>query len=298
MPYDNICKYLAGQFPREFAAWAVRCATGQVVEVPQAEVLKTELGIEPIRADSVILLRLLTAIVHLEFQLTPQSKPPLPLRMLDYWVRLYRLYHCPIIQVVVILRETGEDIPTEFRAENTWHRYHVVKLWEQDAEAFLSSPALLPLATLARAAEPPRLLERIAAEVENIAAEGVQREVSSCVQLMAGLRFDKQLIRSLFREEIMRESVIYQDIIQEGLREGERVGIQKGIQQGILQGIQQADVAMVLRQLTRRLGTLDETTRTIIATLPIAKLEQLGEDLLDFQETAALDQWLNSHVRS
>ncbi len=103
MAYDNICKYLAEKFPREFAAWV----TGRPeAEIAEAEVLKTELGIEPIRADSVILLRLAGAILHLEFQLALYSRPPLPLRMLDYWVRLFRLHEMPVSQVVVMLRET------------------------------------------------------------------------------------------------------------------------------------------------------------------------------------------------
>lgn len=29
-------------------------------------------------------------ILHLEFQSSSQSQPSIPLRMLDYWVRLYR----------------------------------------------------------------------------------------------------------------------------------------------------------------------------------------------------------------
>ncbi|MBC7797681.1 MAG: hypothetical protein H7Z37_12480 [Pyrinomonadaceae bacterium] len=34
--------------------------------------------------------------------------------MLDYWVRLYRKYNLPVIQILVMLRETKTDIPTNF----------------------------------------------------------------------------------------------------------------------------------------------------------------------------------------
>lgn len=285
MAYDNICKYLAERFPRDLAIWATGAATGiSVTEIGEAEVLKTELGIEPIRADSVILLQLLKSVLHLEFQLSVESQPPLPLRMLDYWVRLHRLYDAPIIQVIVMLRETPDDIPTEFRAANTWHRFHVVKLWEQDPEAFLHTPALLPLAVLTRAAQPRQLLKKVAEQVDQIESLAEQREISSCVQVMAGIRFEKELVRSMFREEIMEDSVIYQDIIQ------------KGIQQGIQQGMKQADVSLVLRLLTHRFGPVDGPRKAAISGLSVPQLEQLGEDLLSFQTLADFDDWVTRNV--
>ena len=107
MSFDNVCKLLSEKYPDRFASW--------VLGTPQAsvEVLKTELSIEPIRADSVTLLRLECQILHLEFQTRWDSNPPMPLRMLDYWVRLYRLYRIPIVQVVVLLLPPSPttDIP-------------------------------------------------------------------------------------------------------------------------------------------------------------------------------------------
>jgi predicted transposase YdaD len=96
MPFDNICKRLAEFYPRDFATWLL----GQ--PVAEVEVLKTELSKEPLRADSLILLCLLESILRIEFQTTPRSKPPLPLRMLDYWVQGYRRFETPIEQFVII----------------------------------------------------------------------------------------------------------------------------------------------------------------------------------------------------
>jgi predicted transposase YdaD len=46
------------------------------------------------------------------------------------------------------------------------------------------------------------------------------------------LRFEKDVIQQLFREEIMQESVIYQDILQKGKWEGKQEGLQIGKQEG------------------------------------------------------------------
>jgi len=97
MSFDNLCKLLCEKHPDRFASWIL----GESLE--QVEVLKAELSIEPIRADAVTFLQVQGRILHLEFQTKLDSQPPLPLRMLDYWVRLYRLYRLPITQVLILL---------------------------------------------------------------------------------------------------------------------------------------------------------------------------------------------------
>jgi len=88
MAFDNLCKLLSEKYPDRFATWILGAAPASV------KVLRTELSIEPIRADSVTLLQTQERILHLEFQVKLESDPPLPLRMLDYWVRLHRLIGC------------------------------------------------------------------------------------------------------------------------------------------------------------------------------------------------------------
>ncbi|MCG9890725.1 MAG: DUF4351 domain-containing protein [Thermosynechococcaceae cyanobacterium MS004] len=75
----------------------------------------------------------------------------------------------------------------------------------------------------------------------------------------------------------------------------ERFGIEKGIQQGIEQGIER-ERSLILRQLTRKIGTISPNVETQIAALSVAQLESLGEALLDFSSSADLDEWLRSHL--
>ena len=273
MTYDNICKYLAEQYPANFVRWLF------LTETTEIQVLKTKLSLEPIRADSVTLLQTSNQILHL-FQTLPESDPPMPLRMLDYWVRLHRHYRCPVEQVVVYLKSTTSESAfiEQFEAANTRHRYQVVRMWEQDPTPLLADDALLPLAALARTDSPRALLERVASQIANIESIEEQRNVSACVQLLAGLRFEKNLIQQLFREEIMRESVIYQDILQKGLQQGKQEG----------------ELAVVLRQLTRRIGTVEPEVQEHLRRLSIAQVEDLAEALLDFSDATDLAHWLRS----
>ncbi|WP_404783990.1 Rpn family recombination-promoting nuclease/putative transposase [Altericista sp. CCNU0014] len=278
MAFDNLCKLLAEKHPVRFASWVL----GQPIE--SAEVLKSELSIEPIRADSVILLKLQGQILHLEFQVKLDSEPPLPLRMLDYWVRLYRLYRLPIRQVVVLLRPPAEGtvIESAFVLGTTRHEYQVLCMWEQDPSIFLEDIALLPLAILAAAQSPEQLLNQVAQRVSTIESVQQRREASAYVQLLAGLRFDKTLIRQVFREDIMRESVIYQEIQQEGE------------ERGILKGKLEGEQTVILRLLARRVGDVSPELQSQIQSLTLYQLEALADALLDFSTLTDLRNWLQT----
>ncbi|MFN6516267.1 MAG: Rpn family recombination-promoting nuclease/putative transposase [Nostoc sp. CreGUA01] len=277
MSFDNLCKLLSEKYPATFASWVLG------TEQTDVKVLKTELSIEPIRADYVTFLQLQGRILHLEFQTKLESTPPLPLRMLDYWVRLYRLYRLPITQVVVLLLPPAPEtvIETAFVVENTRHEYQVICMWEENPESFLNDVALLPLAPLAATTQPQALLQQVVGKVNQL--EPTQRpEISAYTQILAGLKYNQDLIRQLFREGMMRESVIYQEI----LAEGEQRGRQEGRQEG--------ERSLVLRLLTRRVGELPQQLLERIETLDLEQLENLGEALLDFQAQADLEAWFSA----
>ena len=103
MSFDNVCKFLAEQYPQVFVKWLLDS------EETSIRVLKTELNVNPIQADSVLFLRVGKRILHLEFQTEPKSKPPLPLRMLDYYIRLKRKYNYPITQIIIFLQKSNSE---------------------------------------------------------------------------------------------------------------------------------------------------------------------------------------------
>jgi predicted transposase YdaD len=126
LSYDNTCKYLAEQYPADFIKWLLSTETSNI------EILKTELSLEPIRADSVTFLQIINTILHLEFQTLPSSNPAMDFRMLDYYTRLKREYGCQIEQVVIFLQQTTSEIVfrQEYVDTNTRHRYRVIRIWE------------------------------------------------------------------------------------------------------------------------------------------------------------------------
>ena len=79
--------------------------------------------------------------------------------------------------------------------------------------------------------------------------------------------------------------MLYQEIRQEGRQEA----LQEGEQTGALKEAQ----ALILRLLTRRIGSLTPEMQSQVQALSLAQLESLGEALLDFAEAGDLVQWLD-----
>ncbi len=283
MAFDNLCKLLVEEHPDRFVAWLL----GEERSGP-AKVLKTELGIEPIRADSVTFIQARDCILHLEFQTRWKSKPPIPFRMLEYWTRLHRIYGLPIVQVVVVLTPPTDETVIEnfFRSGTTYHEFSVVKMWEQPTDLFLNDPVLLPFATLTQTESLDQLLNQVAHQVSSLPEPDQRRQVSSYVQLMAGLKYDKDIVHRLFSEGIMRESVIYQEIFQAGEIQGEARGEVRGEARG--------QRLMAIRVLTKRVGVLSPSLLSQLDRLSPTQTEALSDVMFDFTSLADLTQWLSA----
>jgi len=76
---------------------------------------------------------------------------------------------------------------------------------------------------------PDQLLGKVAEELGKIEGSVERGQIAACTEILAGLRFNKTLIKQLFREDIMRESVIYQDILQQGVEMGQKQALKTSI---------------------------------------------------------------------
>ncbi|MEH2240483.1 Rpn family recombination-promoting nuclease/putative transposase [Nostoc sp.] len=226
--FDNVCKFLAESFSADFARWLL----GEPITL--TELSPSELSLEPIRADALILLQSDEVVLHLEFQTVP--KADIPFRMSDYRLRVYRKFpHKRMRQVVIYLKPSDSELvyQTEFVLENSLHRFEVIRLWEQPTEIFFNSPGLLPFAALSQTEDKTRTLEEVAQVIEALKDTRIRSNIAASTAVLAGLVLDKQLIKRILRSDIMRESVIYQDILQEGLEQKAQEIAIKMINKGI-----------------------------------------------------------------
>ena len=101
--FDNTCKFLAETFSQDFASWLL----GKPITLTQLS--PSELSIEPIRADALILLESAEDILHLEFQTEPDKN--MAFRMADYRLRVFRRFpQKQMRQVVIYLRPSDSPL--------------------------------------------------------------------------------------------------------------------------------------------------------------------------------------------
>ncbi|MDC0834134.1 hypothetical protein POG22_14120, partial [Geitlerinema sp. CS-897] len=60
--FDIVCKFLVESFASDFASWLLGEA------MPLTELSPSELSLEPIRADALVLLQSTDTVLHVEFQ--------------------------------------------------------------------------------------------------------------------------------------------------------------------------------------------------------------------------------------
>jgi predicted transposase/invertase (TIGR01784 family) len=194
-----------------------------------AKIEPSELSAEPIRADSLIFLDSPDLILHLEFQTTTNEN--MPLRMLDYWVRLRRKFPTKEIhQTVIYLKSTNSPLAYQdnFIAERTTHSFDVIRLWEQPTAIFQQSLGLLPFVVLSQTNDPEETLRQAAKQIAAITDLNLQANLAAATSIISGLKLDLEVIQRIIRRDIMKESVTYQAILQEGRAEGEAIGEARG----------------------------------------------------------------------
>jgi predicted transposase YdaD len=304
---DDFCKQLARRHPDALAGWLQGLLGPAPHPVPSAipwQLLDRELPAASQQADTVILSGH-GLILHAEFQARPD--PLMPERMLEYWIRLHRLYGRPIQQVVLYLKRTRSLRARIDRLEigATSHGYAVVRLWEQPAGPLLAAPELLPLATLARStpATQPPLLAQVAERLSRISDPDRRRALYAGCHLLAGLAFSQLTIDTHLPMSILEQSVTYQAAIRRGEQKGLENGLAKGLQQGLEQGLQQGlehgrqveAAALALRLLGLRLGPVPAATEATIGAMPLVQLEALVEALLAFNGLEDLAAWLEQN---
>jgi predicted transposase YdaD len=109
----------------------------------------------------------------------------------------------------------------------------------------------------------------------------------------------------IFKTEIAKFEPVQQEVVMEivtswmeegirrGRQQGRQEGRQEGRQQGRQEGRQQGELAVIMRLLNRRIGTVEPELQQRIRQLRLNQLEDLTEVLLDFSSAEDLIAWLN-----
>jgi hypothetical protein len=233
-------------------------------------------------------------LIHLEHQ--AQAEAEFSLRMFRYFARLYEKYNLPVYPIALF------SYVEPLREEPTAHEvafpdlsvlsftYRVIQLNRLNWRDFVRKQNPVASALMARMGIDPADCYKV--KIECLRLLATLRLDPARAHLISGfidtyLRLSRDELR-LFREELAT--------ILPAEREGVMEIMTSWMEEGLQQGLQQGERNLVLRQLTRRFGKMPAEIQASIGALPITRLEQLGEDLLDFGDIADLRNWLDKHA--
>jgi predicted transposase YdaD len=276
---DNPLKQLVTAFIHDFATWLIG------VEVQEAVPRPVELptSLDPIQSDQVFHVTLAdgrTVILHIEFQARSTHKP-MPLRVLDYMVRLSDVYRdMEIFHVVFYVgqgagrHDTGEHqlFAPDGSVRLAW-RYQVIRLWEMEAEQLLAlgRPALLALVGQTRIARPDVVLPQVIETFKTVTDREQQyRLLSAFVTLISDEEVLTMVEKLLEDEELLIDTPFLRRLRQsreEGIEEGLEKGLEKGREEGREEGIEEGLEKGL--EKGREEGALQMLRRTILDTLQV-----------------------------
>ena len=257
--YDITLKYLSDKFPKHFVEFIFDGFEGEVTP------LDRELPTNKRQSDYLVKVKDASSdkgdgkfVLHIEFQSSYDAD--MPQRMMAYYARIVDKYQLPVYPVVVYLNEGKGNkklnIPDEYvnsiyDEDIMRFKYRVVKVWEIDPNRIVGNAlyGLFPIIPLTNheATSAEECLESCFNLVQNVDIddEVLKSDVFVCTGILAGLRYSKELVKSLMKVEIMQESVIYQDILNEGIEKGREEGIEKGIEKGKDEGMEDSIISVL-----------------------------------------------------
>ena len=236
-------------------------------------------------------------LIHVEAQAQPEAD--LPRRMFRYFARLHEKYDLPVYPIAVFSYDEPQRAePDTYQItfpdlDVLSFRFRVVQLNRLDWRGFVDRTNPIAAALMAKMRmEPtdrPRVKLACLRMLAKLQLDPARRElISGFVDSYLRLTIEE---KSEFEAELAaiepREKEDVMEIVTSWMEKGREEGLQKGLEKG--------QRVLVLRQLRKRLGALDERAESRIEALSTERLEELGEALLDFSNPDDLAVWLQEH---
>jgi len=228
-------------------------------------------------------------LIHVETQ--AQAEAVFPRRMFGYFARLHEKYDMPVYPIAVFSYDEPQRAEPDAYSvafpdlDVLSFRFRVVQLNQLDWRGFVDRTNPVAAALMAKMRMDPTDRPRVKL---------------ACLRMLANLQLDparRELISGFV------DSYLRLTIEQEGEFEAELAAIEPREKEGVMEivtswmekGLEQGERGLVLRQLRKRLGGLDEAAAARIEALSTDQLEELGEALLDFSNPDDLAVWLQEH---
>ena len=192
--------------------------------------------------------------------------------------------------IAIFARHNSEPTPDKF-CQELINLGRIKRVYLEDLRQETNSHGIeiiqLILATEKKA---PTIARKLAEKVEQETNTELRDNVVEFIEAVLVYKFPKltrQEVEAMFSHSDLKKTRVYQDAMLEGEQRGLQIGKQEGLQR---------QVAMLLRQLTRKFGKISPRIKSQISKLSVAQLEDLAEAIFDLQTSADLSAWIKKQL--
>jgi predicted transposase/invertase (TIGR01784 family) len=125
--------------------------------------------------------------------------------------------------------------------------------------------------------------------------EEIPAEMSEIPQIRRAFEIANEVNLTSQESDTLQKQEFFVQDMQSLVEEAREEGREEGRQEAKQKGRQEGQVKLIMRLLSRRLGQINPDIESRIRQLPIDKLENLAEAMLDFSNAEDLTAWLEAN---
>ena len=239
-------------------------------------------------------------LIHLEVQAEPETI--FPERMFTYVLRIFDYFHQAPISLAILCDSDPNWRPNQFRfitaGSSLEFNFTAVKLldyrscWDElEASDNIFATVVMTHLKAQETKRNPELRKQWKLTlIKRLYEQGYDR--SAIINLFAFVDW-LLILPDEVKVSFWQELRTYEEERQMPyITSVEQIGYDRGIEEELKRSLER-ERSLVLRLLSRKLGSINDHTLTKINNLSIAQLEDLGEALFDFKSITDLDRWLS-----
>jgi hypothetical protein len=239
-------------------------------------------------------------LVHIEVQAKPEAH--FAERMLVYHLRIFDRFHRHPTSLAILCDSSAQWRPTEyhyadFQTELSF-RFGSAKLLDYRQRWSELESSRNPFAVVVMAHLQAQETKRKARTrkdyklnlIRRLYEQGYQQQ--EILNLFRFIDWVMMLPEGLKHEFWQQLKTYEQEQRMPYITSIEEIGFERGLEQGL-----EHERSLILRLLSRKIGSLDTETRTQVEALTFSQLETLTEALLDFNNQDDLARWLAAQGR-
>ncbi len=219
-------------------------------------------------------------LIHIELQSAHDAD--MALRMMEYCAAIYRKFGRFPEQLVLYVGEKPLRMKGSLSGSHFSFNCRIVDIRELDGDRLLESDQIGDnvIAVLARISDQRTVVKRILTRIAST-EPGERSTALKGFTMLAGLRHLEEVIEQEANQMPLLDDIMDNKVLGREFKRGLAQGQEQGREQGREQGLHDGEMAVMLRQIERRFGSVPSSLKIRLDRMSRAEVEAVALRLLD-----------------